>query len=43
MNRNHLILELTKIAGAENVLHHPEDILVYEYDASFDTHTPDVV
>ncbi|GAB4429380.1 MAG: hypothetical protein Kow0031_09890 [Anaerolineae bacterium] len=43
MNRNHLILELTKIAGAENVLHRPEEILVYEYDASFDTHTPDVV
>ena len=43
MNRNHLILELTKIAGPESVLHRPEDILVYEYDASFDTHTPDVV
>jgi D-lactate dehydrogenase (cytochrome) len=43
MNRNHLILELTKIAGAENVLHQPDELLVYEYDASFDTHTPDVV
>ncbi len=43
MNRNQLILELTRIVGVENVLYRPEDILVYEYDASFDTHTPDVV
>jgi glycolate oxidase len=43
MNRNDLIRELTNIVGPENVLHQPEDVLVYEYDASFETHTPDVV
>ncbi len=42
MNR-HLITDLTKIVGAEGVLYHPEDLLVYEYDASFDTHVPDAV
>lgn len=43
MNRNQLIEELTKIVGADSVLHQPDEVLVYEYDASFDTHTPDVV
>mgnify|MGYP001161815633 CR=1 FL=1 len=43
MNRNHLILELSRIVGADSVLSRPEDVLVYEYDASFETHAPDVV
>jgi D-lactate dehydrogenase (cytochrome) len=38
-----LIPELIKIVGAEAVLYRPEDILVYEYDASFGTHAPDIV
>ncbi len=44
MNQKQLIImELSQIVGAEAVLHRPEDILVYEYDASFGTHAPDVV
>lgn len=42
MNQS-LLHELIQIVGLENVLYRPEDILVYEYDASFETHAPDVV
>lgn len=43
MNRNQLIADLTQIVGSDYVLHQPEEILVYEYDASFDTHPPEVI
>jgi D-lactate dehydrogenase (cytochrome) len=42
MNRL-LIDELIAIVGAGGVLIQPEEILVYEYDASMETHPPDVV
>ena len=38
-----LVRELGKIVGRDNVLHHPEDLLVYEYDGSIDRSTPQVV
>ncbi len=38
-----IIDELIRIAGAGNVLTQPEELLVYEYDASFETHPPEVV
>jgi glycolate oxidase len=38
-----IIDQLIRIAGADSVLSQPDELLVYEYDASFDTHTPDVV
>lgn len=43
MNQQQLITELTNIVGNAGVLHEPEEILVYEYDASFGTHPPDVI
>lgn len=41
--KQRIIDELISIVGAGAVLHRPEDVLVYEYDASFGTHAPDVV
>ena len=38
-----MVRELGKIVGRDNVLHHPEDLLVYEYDGSIDRSTPQVV
>ncbi|HMR64321.1 MAG TPA: FAD-linked oxidase C-terminal domain-containing protein [Anaerolineae bacterium] len=38
-----LIDELRSIVGADGVLYQPEEILVYEYDASMEIHAPDVV
>jgi D-lactate dehydrogenase (cytochrome) len=38
-----LVEALARIVGPDNVLYRPEDILVYEYDASFETHPPDLV
>ena len=38
-----LVRELGKIVGRDNVLHHPEDLLVYEYDGSIDRSVPQVV
>ena len=35
-----IIQGLQKIVGEANVIHHPEDLLVYEYDGSIDTATP---
>ncbi len=35
--------DLRAIVGADSVLMQPEDKLLYEYDASFTTHAPDVV
>ena len=38
-----LVRELGRIVGRDNVLHHPEDLLVYEYDGSIDKSAPQVV
>lgn len=38
-----LLAELTKLLGPENVLHKPEDLLLYEYDGSADVARPNVV
>lgn len=44
MNQKQLIInELVRIVGRRAVLYTPEDLLVYEYDGSFETHPPDVV
>jgi len=43
MNHEQLIHALQAIVGADGVLATPDEKLVYEYDASFDVHTPDVV
>ena len=39
-SRRRLIRELEAIVGRGNVIHHPEDLLVYEYDGSIDRATP---
>src|SRR5690349_8222033 len=36
-----LLAELQKIVGAANVLHKPEDMLLYEYDGSVEIARPD--
>ena len=38
-----LIRELQEALGASNVLHEPEDLVVYEYDATIERSLPDVV
>lgn len=38
-----LVQDLIKIVGPKGVFHTNEEILVYEYDASFDRHAPDAV
>ena len=38
-----LIRELEAIVGRGNVIHHPEDLLVYEYDGSIDRAIPQAV
>lgn len=43
MNHEQLIRALQAIVGADAVLATPDEKLVYEYDASFDVHAPDVV
>lgn len=43
MDRATLIAELQRIVGERNVKHEASDLLVYEYDASFDLHAPYVV
>lgn len=43
MSQKQIFSELIGIVGAEAVLSQPEELLVYEYDASFETHLPDVV
>src|SRR5690242_6695466 len=43
MERQALIAELIKIFGPDEVLHTPEDRMVYEYDFSIDSHLPDIV
>jgi glycolate oxidase len=40
---SHTIAELETIVGKEYVLSSPEDILLYGYDASLDSHAPQVI
>ncbi|MCL0044488.1 FAD-binding protein, partial [Dehalococcoidia bacterium] len=43
MNNKHLIQKLEKIVGKGMVIHHPDDLLVYEYDGSVDRGLPTAV
>ncbi|MEE8443551.1 MAG: FAD-linked oxidase C-terminal domain-containing protein [Dehalococcoidia bacterium] len=43
MNRKRLVRELQNIAGKGMVIHHPDDLLVYEYDGSVDRGLPTAV
>ena len=38
-----LLRELTSLLGAVNVLHHPDDLLLFEYDGSVEKARPDLV
>src|SRR5438105_14025074 len=38
-----LVRELSDVIGARYVLHTPYDLMLYEYDASIDRSTPDIV
>src|SRR5215469_17368057 len=38
-----VVCELSDLLGARYVLHTPYDLMLYEYDASIDRSTPDVV
>ncbi|HJM75741.1 MAG TPA: FAD-linked oxidase C-terminal domain-containing protein [Dehalococcoidia bacterium] len=38
-----LVSDLEDVVGAPHVLHAPEDLLAYEYDATIDRHSPDAV
>ena len=42
-SQRRLIRELEAIVGRGNVIHHPEDLLVYEYDGSIDRAMPQAV
>ncbi|MBI4339582.1 MAG: FAD-binding protein, partial [Chloroflexi bacterium] len=43
MDKKRLISELQRIVGKRYVIHHPDDLLVYEYDGSVDRGTPAAV
>ena len=43
MERAELLLELGKIVGESNIVFHPDDLLVYEYDGSMDRGIPSMV
>ena len=43
MERAELLLELGKIVGESNIVFHPDDLLVYEYDGSVDRGIPSMV
>src|SRR5947208_15845301 len=38
-----MVRELSMLLGARYVLHSPYDLMLYEYDASIDRSTPDIV
>src|SRR3989442_9434388 len=38
-----VVRELSTLLGARYVLHRPYDLMLYEYDASIDRSTPDIV
>ena len=42
-NQRRIVKELEGIVGRANVISHPEDLLVHEYDGSIDRAMPDVV
>ena len=42
-SQQHIIKELEDMVGKPNVIHHPEDLLVYEYDGSIDKAIPEAV
>lgn len=39
----HVVRQLTSLLGASNVLHQPEELILYEYDGSIEKGRPDVV
>ena len=43
MDKDRFVTELRDIVGERNVVFHPEDLLVYEYDASIDRELPEAV
>src|SRR5713226_4925444 len=43
MKKAEVVRELTALLGARYVLHTPYDLMLYEYDASIDRCTPDIV
>lgn len=43
MDKKILVGELLKIFGPDAVLHTPEDLMVYEFDFSIDSHLPEAV
>ena len=43
MDKDRFVTELRDIVGERNVVFHPEDLLVYEYDASIDRALPEAV
>lgn len=43
MDKAQLVKELIKIFGEDSVLHHVEDLMVYEYDFSIDSNRPEAV
>ena len=43
MDRDRFITQLQDIVGERNVVFHPEDLLVFEYDASIDRGMPEAV
>ena len=43
MDKGRFVAQLQDIVGERNVVFHPEDLLVYEYDASIDRELPEAV
>ena len=43
LDTTEFIQQLKAIVGSANVLYHPDDLLVFEYDGSIDRGMPDVV
>jgi glycolate oxidase len=43
MDRAALVARLQQIVGPNGVVHRPDELTIYEYDAAFDTHEPSVV
>src|SRR2546426_10289135 len=41
--KTEVVRELSALLGARYVLHTPYDLMLYEYDASIDRSTPDIV
>ena len=43
MNKRRLVKQLEHIVGKRSVIHHPDDLLVFEYDGSVDRGLPAAV